>query len=73
MLRFLNLILAGLTEGFVLAAVALAVVLILRTTQVINFAQGSMLMLTTFIAWTVLQHSGSYWLSLITALVSGLS
>ncbi|WP_406191344.1 MULTISPECIES: branched-chain amino acid ABC transporter permease [unclassified Streptomyces] len=68
----MNLILAGLTEGFVLAAVALAVVLILRTTQVINFAQGSMLMLTTFIAWTVLQHSGSYWLSLITALVSGL-
>jgi branched-chain amino acid transport system permease protein len=72
MLRFVNLTLAGITDGMVFAAVALALVLIWRATRIVNFAQGGMLMFTTFLAWTVIQHGGSYWLALAVALVSGL-
>src|SRR5947207_6987460 len=72
MLRFVNLTLAGITDGMVFAAVALALVLIWRSTRIVNFAQGGMLMFTTFLAWTVLRHGGSYWLALAVALGSGL-
>ena len=70
--EFLNLTLSGVTSGTVFATVALALVLIWRSTRIVNFAQGAMLMLTTFLAWTVVQHGGSYWLALAVALGSGL-
>jgi branched-chain amino acid transport system permease protein len=70
--RFLDLTLAGLTTGAVYAAIALALVLIWRSTRIVNFAQGGMLMLTTFLAFTVVSHGGSYWLALLVAVVSGL-
>ncbi|KAA9166388.1 branched-chain amino acid ABC transporter permease [Amycolatopsis acidicola] len=69
--RFLDLTLAGLTSGAVYAAVALALVLIWRSTRIVNFAQGGMLMLTTFLAYTVVSHGASYWLALGVAIVSG--
>lgn len=72
MLRFVNLTLAGITDGMVFAAVALALVLIWRATRIVNFAQGGMLMFTTFLAWTVVQHGGSYWVALAVGLASGL-
>jgi branched-chain amino acid transport system permease protein len=72
MLRFVNLTLAGITDGMVFAAVALALVLIWRATRIVNFAQGGMLMFTTFLAWSVVQHGGSYWLALAVGLASGL-
>ncbi|MGW2543321.1 branched-chain amino acid ABC transporter permease [Kitasatospora sp. NPDC001574] len=72
MLRFLNLTLAGITQGMIFATIALALVMIFRSTRVFNFAQGSMLMLTTFVGWTVQDRTGSYWLALLCALVAGL-
>jgi len=72
MTRFLNLVLAGLSDGMVYAAVALALVLIWRATRIVNFAQGGMLMLTTFIAFSVNEQTHSYRLSLGAALLAGL-
>ncbi len=54
MVRFINLTLAYITSGVVFAAVALALVLIWRATRIVNFAQGGMLMFTTFLAWSVI-------------------
>ena len=50
MTKFIDLTLNGISTGAIYAAVALALVLIWRSTRVVNFAQGSMLMFTTFIA-----------------------
>jgi branched-chain amino acid transport system permease protein len=72
MSRFVNLTLAGITDGMVFSTVALALVLIWRATRIVNFAQGAMLMFTTFLAWTVIEHGGSYWLALAVGLASGL-
>ena len=72
MTKFIDLTLNGISTGAVYAAVALALVLIWRATRIVNFAQGAMLMVTTFIASDVIQSTGSYWVGFAAALLSGL-
>src|SRR3954468_823777 len=72
MQRFIDLTLNGIANGAIYAAVALSLVLIWRATRILNFAQAGMLMLTTFIAWTAIDHGASYWLGFVIALLSGL-
>src|ERR1700683_5714192 len=72
MTRFIDLTLNGIATGAVYAAVQLALVLIWRATRIVNFAQGGMLMVTTFIASAVIGSSGSYWLGFAVALAAGL-
>jgi branched-chain amino acid transport system permease protein len=52
---------AGLAQGVVYASLALALVLIYRATEVINFAQGEMAMATTYIAYQLTLWGLSYW------------
>ena len=55
-------IVSGLASGGIYAALALALVLIHRSTGVINFAQGEMATLCTYVAWTLtVNHGWSYW------------
>src|SRR2546421_12071926 len=73
MFKFLNLTLSGVSNGMIYAAVALALVMIWRATRIVNFAQGAMLMFTTFIAWDLAQQHGvNYWVALVVAMASGL-
>jgi branched-chain amino acid transport system permease protein len=72
MTKFIDLTLDGVSTGAIYAAVALALVLIWRATRIVNFAQGAMLMITTFIASAVINSSGSYWLGFAVALAAGL-
>jgi branched-chain amino acid transport system permease protein len=72
MTKFIDLTLSGISIGAVYAAVALSLVLIWRATRIVNFAQGAMLMITTFIASAVIKSTGSYWLGFVVALCSGL-
>ena len=72
MTKFIDLTLSGISDGAVYAAVALALVLIWRATRIVNFAQGAMLMVTTFIASAIINSSGSYWLGFAVALGCGL-
>jgi branched-chain amino acid transport system permease protein len=70
--QFINLTLGGITTGFIFSALALALVLIWRSTRILNFAQGAMAMLTTYIGVSVIDRHGSYWLALFVALAAGL-
>jgi branched-chain amino acid transport system permease protein len=72
MQRFVDLTLNGIANGAIYAAVALSLVLIWRATRILNFAQAGMLMFTTFIAWTAIDHGASYWVGFAVALLSGL-
>ncbi len=72
MTKFIDLTLNGISTGAIYAAVALALVLIWRSTRIVNFAQGAMLMFTTFIASSVINGGGSYVLGFVVALASGL-
>ena len=71
MQQFVNITLSGLVEGMIYAAFALALVLIWRSTRIVNFAQGAMAAATAFIALAIIDAGQSYWIALIVALVSG--
>lgn len=68
---FVNVLLNGVTDGTIFAAVALALVLIHRATGVVNFAQGAMGMLTTFVAFSLLTAGVGYWGAFVVALAAG--
>ena len=59
--EFAEQVTAGLASGAVYAGLALALVLIYRTTGAINFAQGEMATFTTFIAWSLMNHGLTFW------------
>jgi branched-chain amino acid transport system permease protein len=60
---------AGLAQGAIFASLALALVLIYRATEVINFAQGEMAMATTYIAYQLTLWHVTYWLAFFLTLV----
>jgi len=70
--QLLTILLNGVTSGMIYAAFALALVLIWRSTRIVNFAQAPMAMLTTYIALVVIDAGYSYWIGFAAALVSGL-
>ena len=70
--QLLTTALTGLTLGMVYAAFALALVLIWRSTRIVNFAQAPMAMITTYVALVVIDAGYSYWIGFTAALLSGL-
>jgi branched-chain amino acid transport system permease protein len=64
MVGVLQQIISGVAEGAIFSSLALALVLIYRAMDVINFAQGEMAMFSTFIAFTlVVGLHLNYWLA----------
>jgi branched-chain amino acid transport system permease protein len=70
--EFLQFTLSGVSFGMIYAAVALSLVLIWRGTRLLNYAQGGMAMITTYVAIEVIYHTGSYWAGFVVALVAGI-
>jgi branched-chain amino acid transport system permease protein len=58
---FLQQVVSGLAAGSIYASLALALVLIYRATDVVNFSQGEMATFTTYVAWSLMHHGVSYW------------
>jgi branched-chain amino acid transport system permease protein len=70
MADFMQQVVAGLASGSIYASLALALVLIHRATGVINFAQGEMATLSTYVAWALItNHGWSYWPAFVATLV----
>ncbi len=59
--EFAQQVAAGIRSGAIYAGLALALVIIYRSTRVINFAQGEMATFTTFICWSLMNHGLSFW------------
>jgi len=57
-----------LATGSIFASLALALVMIYRSMDVINFAQGEMAMFTTFIAWQLIQAGLPLWAAFASAI-----
>jgi branched-chain amino acid transport system permease protein len=71
MQQFIDYTLNGLSTGMVYAAVALSLVLIWRSTRILNFAGGSMAMITTYVALSLVDRQVNYWIAFLVALLSG--
>jgi branched-chain amino acid transport system permease protein len=67
--EFFQQITSGLAAGAIYASLALALVLIYRATDVVNFAQGEMATFTTYIAWTLMDRGLSYWPAFVLTLL----
>jgi branched-chain amino acid transport system permease protein len=70
--NFLNYLLGGISNGAIIALMALALVLVWRSTRMVNFAQVGQAMFTTYIALTVQNATGSWILALAVAIFAGL-
>jgi len=67
---FFQRVVDGVDNGFIYAAMALALVLIYKATTVVNFAQGEMAMFGTFIAYIfVHDHGWPVWLGIVAAML----
>jgi len=75
--QFLQQVVSGLASGGIYGSLALALVLIYRSTGVVNFAQGEMATFATYIAWTLMDHGLGFWpafaLTLAIAFVGGVT
>jgi branched-chain amino acid transport system permease protein len=67
--EFAQQVTSGLAAGAIYASLALALVLIYQTTNVVNFAQGEMATFTTYVAWTMMHHGLAYWPAFVLTLL----
>ena len=68
-----NLIVGGLAAGCLYAMVGIAIVIVLNITDIANFAQGEMAMVTTFFAYWLLDGVGlSWWQAVPIAILFGM-
>jgi branched-chain amino acid transport system permease protein len=72
MAEFVQQVVDGLAAGSIYGALALALVLIYRTTGVVNFAQGEMAMFSTFIAWGLVEAGLPLLLAILATLLISL-
>ena len=71
MIQFFNMLLIGIGAGSIYALMAIAMVLVWRSTRVINFAQAGMALLSTYIGFELVQKTGNFWIALPLAMVLG--
>lgn len=69
--QFITAVLTSLSTGAIYALMSIALVLVWRSTRVINFAQAGQAIFTTYIGYEVVTRSGSYWVGLFAAIVAG--
>ena len=73
----LQQVISGIATGGIFASLALALVLIYNAMGLVNFAQGEMAMVATFIAFALIDHGMSYWiafpLTLVIAFAGGIA
>jgi branched-chain amino acid transport system permease protein len=58
MLEFLQMLVSGIAVGSSYALMGLAMVIIYKTSEVVNFAQGEMALLSVFLTYMVLEYHG---------------
>ncbi|MEY3714927.1 MAG: hypothetical protein RJB59_730, partial [Actinomycetota bacterium] len=71
MQKVFETILIGLSTGSIYALMSLALVLVWRSTRVVNFAQAGQAMFSTYIGFEIASRSEIFWLGLVFAIAAG--
>jgi len=69
--QFITAVLTSLSSGAIYALMSISLVLVWRSTRVVNFAQAGQAVFTTFIGYEVTIRTGSYWVGLFVAVICG--
>jgi len=68
--RLFQLIVNGAASGCIYGLIALGFVLIYKATEMVNFAQGDIMMMGAFVAFSLIAHWGvNYWIGSLIAIV----
>ena len=71
MLEFLQVLITGLGQGCLYGLIALGFVLIYKATEIVNFAQGELMMMGAFFGFTYIVMLGlPFWLGLLLAMAT---
>jgi branched-chain amino acid transport system permease protein len=73
MTLFIQQVIDGISVGAVYSLLALAVVLVHRSTGVANFAQGELAMLSAFIAWQFTLWGLPLWLAIVASILASIA
>jgi branched-chain amino acid transport system permease protein len=65
---FVQQVVSGLATGGIYGSVALALVMIYEATDIVNFAQGQMAVVSTYLAWSLLNAGLPYWAAFVATL-----
>ena len=68
---FIDTLLIGLSSGAIYSLMALALVLVWRSTRVVNFAQSGQAVLSTYIGYEITVTVHNYWISIPIAIFAG--
>ena len=68
MALFFTQLLTGIQNGAVYASLAIALVLIFRTTGILNFAQGEIALYSTYIVWKLTTTGMPVWIAILIAI-----
>jgi branched-chain amino acid transport system permease protein len=71
MFQLTNTLLIGITSGAIYSLMALSIVLVWRSTRVINFAQAGQALASSYFGFEALKHISSFWLALLIAMIGG--
>jgi branched-chain amino acid transport system permease protein len=69
--KILETILIGITTGSIYALMSIALVLVWRSTRVVNFAQAGQAMFSTYIGFEIASRTEIFWLGLAFAIAAG--
>ena len=70
MIDFIQLLTIGVSVGLIYGLIALGFVLIYKSSQIFNFAQGEMVMIGAYLTWSILVQLGApVWLGMIVVFV----
>lgn len=68
---FLQILMVGIGDGAVYAMLGLGLVVIYRSTGLLNFAQGELAMFSTFVVWTLWELGLPMWLAILGGMAGG--
>ena len=69
--RIVTDVVSGLTNGVIYGLVALSLVLVWRSTRILNFAQGAMPMFATYLGMGLLSYHFGYWACVAISIAAG--
>ena len=68
---FIDTLLIGISSGAIYSLMALALVLVWRSTRIVNFAQSGQVVFSTYIGYEITVQTHNYWISLPLAVIAG--
>ena len=71
MSQFLDMLMIGVSAASIYSLMAISMVLVWRSTRVVNFAQAGMALLSAYIGYELVARIGNFWIALPLAMILG--